>query len=41
MPGKDERRELVPLIIASVVAVIGAFFLSLTSEAIRWVAGTA
>jgi hypothetical protein len=27
MPGKDERRELVPVIIATIVAAIGAFFL--------------
>ena len=27
MPAKDERRELVPLIMATIVAAIGAFFL--------------
>jgi hypothetical protein len=27
MPAKNERRELVPMIIASVVAAIGAFFM--------------
>ena len=27
MPAKDERRELVPAIIATIVAAIGAFFL--------------
>jgi hypothetical protein len=27
MPGKDEHRELVPVIIATIVAAIGAFFL--------------
>lgn len=27
MPAKDERRELTPMIIASVVAAIGVFFL--------------
>ena len=27
MPTKDERRELVPVIIAAIVAAIGAFFL--------------
>jgi hypothetical protein len=27
MPAKDERRELVPVIIASIVAAIGAFCL--------------
>ena len=43
MPAKDERRELVPAIIATIVAAIGAFFFScgLTSERIRWIAGTA
>jgi len=27
MPAKDERRELVPVIIAAIVAAIGVFFL--------------
>lgn len=27
MPSRDERRELVPVIIASIVAAIGVFFL--------------
>ena len=27
MPAKDERREVVPMIIASIVAAIGVFFL--------------
>jgi hypothetical protein len=27
MPAKDDRRELVPVIIATMVAAIGAFFL--------------
>jgi len=37
MPAKDERRELVPAIIATIVAGIGAFFFScgLTSETMR------
>jgi hypothetical protein len=39
MPADDERRELVPGIIATIVAAIGAFSCGLTSEAIRLVAG--
>jgi hypothetical protein len=42
MPAKDEPRELVPVIIASIVAAIGAHFAcGLTSETIRWAVGTA
>jgi hypothetical protein len=41
MPAKDERRELVPLIIASVVAVIAAFFPVVDLRSVSLGGGTA
>ena len=41
MPANDERRELVPVIIATVVAALGAFCLWSDLRTIRWVTETA